>query len=305
MVGIYILTNKINNKKYIGQSVNIERRFREHRKNKSTQCIDKSIRKYGWANFEVKIINCAEEILDAMERTLIALYETINRDKGYNLESGGHKNKHASEETRKKMSESHPDLSGEKHYLWGKHHSEETRQKMSESRKGRKYSEETKKKLSESRKGDKHHLFGKHHSEETKSKLSKANKGKLVGEKNPMYGKYGDKNPFYGKHHSEETISKLSEIHRRENLSDETRKKMSKSQKGLKAGEKHPRAKKVICIETQEVFNFIRDAAKKHNIDATNLSACCKGKLITCGKLHWMYYEDYLKLQKEDNRGVA
>ena len=42
--------------------------------------------------------------------------------------------KHHSEETRKKMSESHM---GENHHMYGKHHSEETKNKMSESHKGK------------------------------------------------------------------------------------------------------------------------------------------------------------------------
>ena len=40
------------------------------------------------------------------------------------------KGKHPTDETRKKMSENHPDVSGEKHPMWGKHHTEETLIKM-------------------------------------------------------------------------------------------------------------------------------------------------------------------------------
>lgn len=32
MIGIYKVTNKINNKVYIGQSINIENRFQQHKK---------------------------------------------------------------------------------------------------------------------------------------------------------------------------------------------------------------------------------------------------------------------------------
>ena len=57
--------------------------------------------------------------------------------------------KHRSEETRRKMSESHK---GEKNPFYGKHHSEETRRKISESHKGKKrapFSEEHRRKISE------------------------------------------------------------------------------------------------------------------------------------------------------------
>lgn len=50
---------------------------------------------------------------------------------------------------------------------------------------------------------------------------------------------------------------------------------------------------KVICIETKEIFRSITDASKKYNINKSNISACCKGKLKSAGqladgtKLHW------------------
>ena len=59
-----------------------------------------------------------------------------------------------------------------------KHHTEETKNKMSESAKGHTVSEETRKKISESAKGRPGAFKGKHHSEETKKKLSEAKLGK-------------------------------------------------------------------------------------------------------------------------------
>jgi len=92
-------------------------------------------------------------------------------------------------------------------------------------------SEETKKKMSLAHLGKKNHFYGKHHSEETKIKISKMNKGRLIG----------DKNPFYGKHHSIETKNRLSKLHlgktnlklRGRKFSKETKKKMSETRKKL------------------------------------------------------------------------
>lgn len=53
---------------------------------------------------------------------------------------------------------------------------DETRKKMSESHKGRTLSEETRKKMSEAKKGENAPFFGKHLSEETRKKLSEAAK---------------------------------------------------------------------------------------------------------------------------------
>ena len=58
----------------------------------------------------------------------------------------------------------------------GKKHSEETRRKISESHKGKILSEETKRKLSEANKGNTYHK-GKKHSEETRIKMSESHKG--------------------------------------------------------------------------------------------------------------------------------
>ena len=68
--------------------------------------------------------------------------------------------------------------------------------------KGFKQTEETKRKISDSKKGEKNPFFGKRHSEQTKLKMSIARKGKLK--------------------------------------SKETRRRMSESLKGVRAGEKNP-----------------------------------------------------------------
>ncbi len=65
------------------------------------------------------------------------------------------------------------------------------------------------------------------------------------------------------------------------------------------SGDKHPRAKKVRCITTNEVFNTIKEAGEKYNIKNTsNITQCCKGKRkyagkhpVTGEKLVWEYVE--------------
>ena len=90
---------------------------------------------------------------------------------------------HHSEETKRKISESHK---GKPSHLKGKPKSEETKRKLSESMKGNALSEETKRKMSEPRKG-------KHHSEETKRKMSESLKGRpsrLKGRPSGMKGRH-------------------------------------------------------------------------------------------------------------------
>jgi len=70
-----------------------------------------------------------------------------------------------SEESKKRMSESQKEKTGEKNSFYGRKHTEESKKKMSEKAKNRKVSEETKLKMSKSRKGRKH-------TEESKKKMS-------------------------------------------------------------------------------------------------------------------------------------
>ena len=150
----------------------------------------------------------------------------------------------------------------------GLHHTEETKQKMSESLKGKQISEETKLKISES-------LKGKQISEETKLKMSEAKKGNVPWNK--------------GIQLSEETKRKMSESFKGRKLSEETKIKMS---------ENSYRKQKVICITTGKIFNTIKEASNYYNVVRQNISACCRGKYKSAGKLNgmrlkWKYVEDY------------
>lgn len=93
-IGIYKYQNKINGKIYIGQSIQIEERFRQHLYD-STRCsinevtgIDFAICKYGIENFDFSILEqCNIEQLDEKERYWIAYYDSYNN--GYNRTPGG------------------------------------------------------------------------------------------------------------------------------------------------------------------------------------------------------------------------
>lgn len=145
---IYMATNQINGKSYVGQTVgSLAKRKGRHIYNALNKIdsyyFHNSIRKYGKDNFEWVILHddiTDIEFLNELEIFYIGYYDTF--DKGYNFNMGGSNALHT-EETKRKMSESKK----------GKHHSEETKKKMSESKKGKKVSEETKRKLSKSSKG--------------------------------------------------------------------------------------------------------------------------------------------------------
>lgn len=91
---VYCATNKINNKKYIGQTVReLERRKQEHISNAKSNgkyAFHYALRNYGEENFEWGIIDTANNIeeLDEKERYWIKFYNTY-LDGGYNMALGG------------------------------------------------------------------------------------------------------------------------------------------------------------------------------------------------------------------------
>ena len=75
-------------------------------------------------------------------------------------------------------------------------------------------------------------------------------------------------------------------------VSDETRAKISKAQKGTLMGKDNPKSKKVLCEETGEVYHGILDASRILNITSSNISSCCRGITKTAGGYHWSYYKE-------------
>lgn len=90
ITGIYKIENKINHKIYIGQSINIERRWRAHLNATQTHNnkLWAALNKYGKDNFDFSIIEeCPKELLDEREQYWIKYYDSYNN--GYNLTLGG------------------------------------------------------------------------------------------------------------------------------------------------------------------------------------------------------------------------
>ena len=86
--GIYKVTNKINGKVYIGQSVDIGRRWHQHMTAEDDIYFHKAIQKYGVENFEWEVIEqCKKKDLDKREIYWIEYYDAFN--KGYNCTKGG------------------------------------------------------------------------------------------------------------------------------------------------------------------------------------------------------------------------
>ncbi|MFW6246615.1 MAG: GIY-YIG nuclease family protein [bacterium] len=106
---IYQIKNKINNKKYVGQTIRtLIDRINDYKRGYGNDYINNAFNKYGWDNFEFTIIDTASTIdeLNNKEIYYINKYNSNNKNFGYNIESGGD-NKIPTIETIEKMSRSH------------------------------------------------------------------------------------------------------------------------------------------------------------------------------------------------------
>lgn len=130
--GIYMIKNKITKQIYIGQSRDIKARYRSHRSdlrnNKhSNEHLQNSWNKYRESNFIFRIIEkTKEECLNERERFWIKHYDSNNKELGFNKDNGGNQNKILSDETRKRISQNHANVSGENNPFFNKKHSQES-----------------------------------------------------------------------------------------------------------------------------------------------------------------------------------
>jgi group I intron endonuclease len=176
---LYRITNQLNSKVYIGQTVDDKARWGAHQsfaKNpeKTGQYIHRAMAKYGVENFIYEVIAACrtQEDADETETTLIKQYDSRNIENGYNIAPGGNQawnaglpkeqqpmyGKKQSDYQKQRCSETHKGVS------WGTH-TEEWKQKASLQRMGHPTSEETIAKISQAQ-------IGKVISKETRAKMA-------------------------------------------------------------------------------------------------------------------------------------
>ena len=256
--GIYCIENSVNGKKYIGQSIDVYKRWRIH-KNELNQHkhindhLQYAWDKYGEDKFAFYIIEvCEASQLDKLEVDYISKFDTTNQNNGYNLNSGGGcGNKEPNEYVRQKLRDNHADVSGENNPNYGKVHSAEIRKKMSEN-----HADVS---------GKHNPNYGKHMSEETKRKI-------IANRNTPK----GENHVNYGKTFSEEIKAKM-----RANHADFS-------------GSNHPQCRPVYCPELDREFWGAKEVELELGIRAADITSCLRGRQKSAGKhpttgekLHW------------------
>lgn len=142
MIGIYKITSP-NDKMYIGQSVNINKRFSRYRNLscKKQSKIYNSLNKYGVENHIFEIIEeCDVKDLNDRERYWQDYYDVLNKGLNLVLTQSSDRSGEFSKEHREKLSllkkgSNHPHYGkfGKYHYLFGRKLSEEHKKKISDS----------------------------------------------------------------------------------------------------------------------------------------------------------------------------
>jgi group I intron endonuclease len=155
MYSIYKITNKVNNRLYIGYSKRPAARWYDHKlyaANNRKGVLYDAMRKHGVENFVFEIIYQSLDMnhtKNIMEDFFITEYNSRTPN-GYNNAPGGQ--------------------GGALNI--GFKHSENTKKKISIARKGKKMSDQTKQKISLKLSGCNNYMYGKHHTDQTKKILS-------------------------------------------------------------------------------------------------------------------------------------
>lgn len=142
--------------------------------------------------------------------------------------------------------------------------------------------EETKKKISKALKGKPSKLNGRKRDVETKNKISATKKGHVVTEETKQKissSQKGKPSHLKGKTLSDEHKKKISEYRKGKTITEENKTKL-----------KEATQKKVICLETNVVYESITMASKQTGTNASHIGSVCNGKRKTCGGYRWCYY---------------
>ena len=276
---LYMHVNLKNNKKYVGITCKKpEHRWGHEGAGYKKQRFYRSIKKYGWDNFEHIIIEAGltEENAKELETEFIVKYNTTNDNYGYNMTFGG-ECEIPSELTRRKMSESNK----------GRIMSDETRKKIGEANSRRIITEETRKKLSAS-------ITGKFHSEKTKERCRLAKIGKKRTEESRKKQSInhvdvsGKNNPMYGKEFTEQHKLKISESLKGK-LAGERNPMYGRKRSGKFAG--HSQKVLQLSLDGEKINEFINitEASKFTSATRQHISKCCKGERNKTGGYKWEY----------------
>lgn len=308
---VYIHTNKINNKAYIGITENIKRRWgyngaeylqKDKDGNYRHPVFANALQKYSdWENDWEHIIFAeylCEDEAKHMEKLLIVLFKTNcrrykNPELGYNMTDGGEgaSGTFCTEETKRKLSKALKGrFVGESNPFYGQKHSEETKRKMRENH----YCAT----------GENNPNYGKSASEETREKMRKAKENiqKCV----VQIDKNGE---FIAEYESTMSAERATGLYSSQISACCHHKNGARSYGGYqwlfkteydKTGSspyKTPSIKSVVQLDSDKnliaIYDSLKNASEAIGISMGWLSICCRDQTKNAGGYKWMYKTEY------------
>lgn len=281
---VYIITNLINRKKYIGKR-SCGCPIDQDTYMGSGVALKNAQKKYGIENFTKHILMICETEEQAFqeEEKAINLVKAWKNPQYYNMKGGG------------------------KGGMNGIRHSIDTKEKLRIINTGKKLSYEVRKKISASvGKGENSPVSKKVVLLNTKeffitiseaeqrfnisgNTISKCCKGKLKSA-----GKLNGK-PLVWRYYEDYKKMTINDINTALNIAV-----------SMGKGSKNNNSKGVVLLNTLEIFNYMTLAHEKYGVDISHIVKCCKGKAKSAGKhpetgekLVWQYLEDYEKNKKD------
>lgn len=269
--GVYIIRNIINDKVYIGVSIDIHRRWKEHvrdlkNKRHRNKHLERAWHYYGKDNFEFRILEeCDRSLFAEREIFWISHYHANDSRYGYNQTSGG---------------------DGTSEVVF----SPERNHKISLALKGRILPQFIGENNPRARcivclnSGEKYNTI------EEVAKLYNCHNSNII-QSCKTHSCITDEYLVFSYEEDYQSMSKCQ-------IEEIVQNAILKRKHNLGHG------RTVVCVNTKEVFQACSLAAQKYNIDNSNIHKCCRGDAIYCGydaeygPLVWRYLEDYNSLDE-------
>ena len=268
IIGIYMITCLANSKRYIGQSIDIKRRFSQHRRKPSNQMLA-DFEQYGLDAFKFEILEeCAANELDKKET---AYMNELQPE--YNIRSEGNG---ISDEAREKMrkfqtGKKRPEISRQVKCV-------ETGEVFESITAAAKWCNVLASNLGVLLKGKGRTAGGYHwiYADEDEEAALERIRQMPEGRQRTEESKEKQRKAMTGRKHTPEHSEKIRQSH---------------IGQGWKPSTYEKRCRKVLCIETGETFPSIKAAAEFYNLKRPNISAVLSGVNNICGGFHWQYVD--------------
>lgn len=302
--GIYKITNTINGKIYIGQSSWLQKRFIAH-KNALRKGVHPNIylqrayNKYGEESFDFSVIEyCSPEQLNELEQQYIKKYNTFHD--GYNLTLGGEGTfgYKISDAGRENMRKNHADVSGERNPMYGKSWKE-----YCTSEEIREHNLKIRMQLINNNSNVKNIICL---NNDVIYRSAIVASQELNINANSIRNCCRNITSHCGYDNNGNPVVFLYKDDYDKMLPYELQCRIEYIEQCKRFGMDNSTSKKIVLLNTKEVFESLNSAAEQYKISASGISFCINKKHSYCGssitgeKYVWVLYDEYIQMSEED-----